>query len=270
MAREEQLQALFEQARWRDFAQQWGQFADRLEGVLLDTEVQLGREAHCAQHAHGVFLVAVRRVADQPQQAVANIVHAVGVIENALADRVVVQGVDGEVAALRVFFQGAVYVVTQDATTGVMRRTVAVILVIFRMRGTEGSDFDDFTAEMHMDQLEAAANDARITELGTDLFRGSAGGNVEVFRRNAQHQVADAATDQVGLVTGSLQALDNVHRVAAELVALQRVLALVDHLRRGAPVVLARYGRAERLEQLLQHGMHCLKECSAKNRRMAA
>jgi len=42
-------------------------------------------------------------------------VHAVGVIENALADRIVVQGIDGEVAALRVFFQGAVYIVTQDA-----------------------------------------------------------------------------------------------------------------------------------------------------------
>ncbi|AFK68586.1 hypothetical protein YSA_03358 [Pseudomonas putida ND6] len=35
-------------------------------------------------------------------------------------------------------------------------------------------------------------------------------------------------------------------------------------------MVRARYGRAERLEQLLQHGMHCVKECSAKNRRMAA
>lgn len=123
---------------------------------------------------------------------------------------------------------------------------------------------------MHVDQLEAPANDARVTEFGANLFGGGAGGDVEVLGRDAQHQVADTATDQVSLVARTLQALDDVHRVATELVALQRMLALVDHLRRGALVVLARYGRAERLEQLLQHGMHCVKECSAKNRRMAA
>ena len=238
--------------------------------MLFDAKVEFGGETHRAQHAHRVFLVAVGRVTDQPQQAVAHVMHTVGVIENALADRVVVQGVDGEVAALRVFFQGAVHVVTQDAATGIVRRTVAVALIVFRVRGAEGGDFDDLTAEMHVDQLEAATNDARVAELGTDLFGSGTGGDVEVFRRDAQHQVADTATDQVSLVAGALQAFHDVHRMAAELVALQRVLAFVDHLRRGAPVVLARYGRAERLEQLLQHGMHCLKECSAKNRRMAA
>lgn len=135
------------------------------------------------------------RVTDQAQQTVADIVHAIGVVEDALADRVVVQGIDGEVATLRVFFRGAVYVVTQDAATGIVRRTVAVALVVFRMVGAEGGDFDDLTAEMHVDQLEAATNDARVAELGTDLFGGGTGGDVEVFRRDAQHQVADTATD---------------------------------------------------------------------------
>jgi hypothetical protein len=116
----------------------------------------LAAKAHGPQHAHRVFLVAVLRVADQADQAIAHVVHAVGVIENALADRIVVQGVDGEVAALRVFFQGAVDVVAQNAAAGVMRGTVAVFLVVFRVIGAEGGDFDDFAAEMDVDQLEAA------------------------------------------------------------------------------------------------------------------
>ena len=224
MAGEEQLEAFLEQACGRNLAQQRGQFADRLEGVLLDTEVQLGGKAHCAQHAHRVFLVAVGRVADQTQQTVADVMHAIGVVQNALADRIVVQGVDGEIAALRVFFQGAVHVVTQDATAGVVGRTVAVTLVVFGVGRTEGGDFDDLTAEMHVDQLEAPTNDARVAELGTDLLGRGAGGDVEVLGRDAQHQVADAATNQICLVARTLQALDDVHRVAAELVALQRVL----------------------------------------------
>ncbi|MNI92957.1 hypothetical protein D3C73_1508280 [compost metagenome] len=73
----------------------------------------------------------MRRVTDQAQQAVAYVVHAVGVIEHAFADRVVVQSVDGEVAALRVLFQAAIYVVTQNATTGIVRRAVTVTLVVF-------------------------------------------------------------------------------------------------------------------------------------------
>ncbi|MCY1173866.1 hypothetical protein D9M73_140450 [compost metagenome] len=143
---------------------------------------------------------------------------------------------------------------------------MAVFCFAFRVIGTEGGDFDDFTTEMDVNQLETAADDARIAKFGTDLFGGGAGGDIEVLGGDTQELVAHAATDQVGLVASILQALNDTHRMTTELATLQRVLTAIDHFRRGALVVRATYGRTERLEQLLQHGMHCLKECSAKSK----
>ncbi|MNY30944.1 hypothetical protein D3C86_1650810 [compost metagenome] len=115
VSRKEQLEHFFEQACRRDLAQHRRQFTDRLHGVLFDAEVELGGKTHGAQHAHRVFLVALLRITDQTDQVIADVVYAIGVIEDALTDRIVIQGVDGEVAALRVFFQGAVDVIAQDA-----------------------------------------------------------------------------------------------------------------------------------------------------------
>ena len=145
--------------------------------------------------------------------------HAIGVVEDALADRIVIQRVDGEVATLGVVFQGAVDVVAQNAPALVARRLIAVFVVlVYRVIGAEGRDFDDFAAEMDMHQLEATADDPRVAELGADLFGRGAGGDVEILGRDAQQHVAHAAADQIGLVAGGLQAFDDVHRVAAELV----------------------------------------------------
>lgn len=121
-------------------------------------------------------------IADQADQAIADVVYAVGVIEDAFADRIVIQGIDGEVAALRVFFQRAVDVVAQDAPALVAGRLVAVFLFIaLRVIGPESRHFDDFAAEMDMDQLEAPANDPGVAKLGPYLFRRGAGGNVEIL-----------------------------------------------------------------------------------------
>ncbi|MNZ54358.1 hypothetical protein D3C78_722570 [compost metagenome] len=246
MPREEQLQYFFEQAGRRDLAQHRCQAADRQGAVLLDAEVELGGEAHGAQHAHRVFLVALGRVADQADQAVADVVYAVGVIENALADRVVIQGIDGEVAALRVFFQGAVYVVAQNAPAFVTRGLVAVFLfVVLRVIGAEGRDFDDFAAKVDVHQLEAAANDPCVAKLGADLFRRGAGGDVEILGGDVEQHVAHAAADQISLVPGVLQAFDDVHRITAELGLLQRMLAAVEDFRRATNVLRTTQGRTE-------------------------
>nr|BFE94114.1 hypothetical protein GCM10020185_46500 [Pseudomonas brassicacearum subsp. brassicacearum] len=150
--------------------------------VFFDAEIQLGGETHGPQHSHRVFLVALLGVANQADQAIANVVYAVGVIEDALADRIVIQGVDGEVAALRVFLQRAVDVIAQDAPALVAGRLVAVFLfIVLRMIGAEGRHFDDFAAEVNVDQLEAPANDPRIAKFGPYLFRRGAGGDVEIL-----------------------------------------------------------------------------------------
>jgi len=173
-------------------------------------------------------------------------VHAVGVIENALTDRIVIQSVDGEVAALRVFFQGAVDVVAQNPPALVARRLVAVLVVfIDRVIGAEGRDFDDFATEMNVHQFEAATDDPRIAEFGPDLLGGSAGGDVEILGRDTQEHVSHATADQIGLVTGALQAFDDIHRIAAELPLLQRMLAAVEHFRGAADVLRTTHGSSE-------------------------
>lgn len=150
--------------------------------MFFDAEIQLGGETHGPQHPHRVFLVTLLGIADQADQAIANVVHAVGVIEDALAHRVVIQGVDGEVAALRVFFQGAVDVIAQDASALVARRLVAVfVFVVLRMVGAEGRHLDDLATEVDMHQLETSPDDPRIAELGAYLLGRGAGGDVEIL-----------------------------------------------------------------------------------------
>ncbi len=190
--------------------------------MLFDAEIELGGETHGPQHAHRVFLVTLGRVADQADQVVADVVYAIGVIEDALADRVVIQGIDGEVAALRVFFQGAVNVVTQDAPALVAGRLVGVFLfIVLRVAGAEGRNFDDFSTEVDMHKLEAATDDSRIAKLGAHLLRRGAGGDVEILGRDIEQHVTYTTTHQISLVAGVLQTFDDVHRIAAELSALQ-------------------------------------------------
>ncbi len=177
---------------------------------------------------------------------IADIVYAVGVVENAFTDRIVIQGVDGEVAALRVFFQGAIDVVTQNSPAFITRRLVAVfVFVVLRVIGAEGRDFNDFAAKVDMHQFETPTDDPRIAELGAYLLRRGTGGDVEIFRRDAEQHVTHTAADQVSLVTGVLQAFDDIHRVTAELCLLQRMLAAVKHFRRTANVLRMTLGRTE-------------------------
>jgi len=113
------------------------------------------------------------------------------------------------------------------------------------MTGTEGRDLDDFAAKVNMHQLEAAADDARIAKLGAHLLGRGAGGDVEVLGCDIEQHVAYTAAHQISLVTGVLQTFDDVHCITAELSALQRMLAAVEHFRRAAFVLRSTQGRTE-------------------------
>ena len=180
--------------------------------------------------------VALLGIADQADQAIADVVHAAGVVEDALAGRVVVQRIDGEVAALGVVLERAIDVVAKDASALVARGQLAGILVVFfRVVGAEGGDFDDLAAEVHVDELEAPADHACVAKLGTDLFRGRTGGDVVILGIELQQQIAHTATHDIGLVAGLLQALDHAHRMTADLVAMQECCRLdrISGVRRG-------------------------------------
>ena len=113
------------------------------------------------------------------------------------------------------------------------------------MIGTEGGDFYDFATKVDMHQFKAATDDSRIAKFGPHLFGRRAGGDVEVFWRDVEQHVAYATTDQIGLITGVLQAFDDIDRVPAELGTLQRVLAAVEHFRGAAQLLRATLGGTE-------------------------
>lgn len=199
--------------------------------MLFDLEVELGGETYRPQHPHRVFQITLLRIADQADQAIADVVNAIGVVQQPLAGDVEVQGIDGEVAALGVVFQAAIDVVAQDAAAFVAGRAAIAIVLAFRMMGAEGGDLDDLAAEVHVYQFEAAADDPRVAEFGADLLRRGAGGDIEVLGSDAEHLVAYAAPDHVGLVAGPLEDLDDLDGVPAELVPAQGVLVVTDDFR---------------------------------------
>jgi len=60
-------------------------------------------EAHRAQHAHRILPVALLRLADHAQRLLLQVGDAMVIVDHRFGGRIVIQGVDGEVAARRIF-----------------------------------------------------------------------------------------------------------------------------------------------------------------------
>jgi hypothetical protein len=136
----------------------------------------------------------------------ADVLDAAVVVEHRLRGRIVVHGVDGEVAPLGVLVLRTEIIVAQDAAMLVLRRVVAAV-------AAEGRHFQQLLAEHHVHDLEAAADDEGAAEQLFDFFRRRIGGDVEVLRLHAQQQVAHGAADDEGLEAGFLQGLGDADRV---------------------------------------------------------
>ena len=81
---------------------------------------------------------------------------------NMPAADIVIERIDSEVATLGIIFKAAVDVITQQPTGLALTRFLITLCFtgggVVSMAGAEGRNFNDFTAEMHMDQFEAPAN----------------------------------------------------------------------------------------------------------------
>ena len=214
VAVQEHLRELVEQPRRRDIGEQFGGRRDGLFGARVQRQRQLGGEAQRAQDAHRILAQALRGFADEPQRPRLDVRHAPAVVEDDVRRRVVVQGVDGEVAAKGVFVDGAVGVVAQNqAIRGNPRagtRAVRAIAYAVRFRhggdaagaaaaATESGHFDDLAAHPNMDDAKTPPDDARPREHGAHVFRRGVRGDIEILRRAPDEQVAHAAAHQVGI-----------------------------------------------------------------------
>jgi len=187
----EQLQHFVVQARRRHVLEQRREAPDRRLGGGFDGEAKLRRQPHGAQHAHRVFAKARLRVADHAQQVLLQVGHAAVVVDDLLARRVEIQGIDGEVAPARILLLVAEHVVAQHAA-------VLVLLGGVGVGGAEGGGLHRFPPEHHVHQAEAPADDDGAPEQGLHLFGARVGGDVEVLRRDAEQQVAHRAAHHVG------------------------------------------------------------------------
>src|SRR6185436_16028408 len=87
---------------------------DRLVDWRVDLEPEASGHRHRAKHSYGIFLKALRRIADRSDDAVAQVVEAAGVVDDREVRDVVEQRVDREVASEGILFRRAERVVTMD------------------------------------------------------------------------------------------------------------------------------------------------------------
>ncbi len=220
---QEQLEYLLEQARRGGLFQQPGQARDRRGGGRLDPELELGRQAYRAQHAHRVLAVALLGVADQLHAPRQHVLEAADVVTHREILDGVIQGVAGEVAAQRIVLDAAIDVVTHQHAVLDLAVAAAVVAV-----GAEGGDLDDLAAEHHVRQAEAAADQPAVAEQLLDLLRRGVGGHVEILGPPPHQQVADGAADQVGTEPGLAQAVEHTQRIGTDVLARDGVLVARD------------------------------------------
>ncbi len=231
----QQLQHFVEHARGRHVIDERRHHRDRRAGVGIDREVQFRREAHHAQQAHRIFAEARLRHADHAQRLVADIGDAAMVIEHHLGGRIVIHGVDGEVAPDGVFMLFAEGIVTQYAAVLILGRTV-------RRGAAESGHFQLLLSQHHMHDLEPLADDEGAPEQALDLFRRGVGRDVEILGLDPEQQVAHRAADHEGLEAGILQCLRDAHGVRRQQLRIDAMflwaeyhgLAAIDRFFRGA------------------------------------
>ena len=178
-----------------------GTFSRSGAGRRVDQEVELGGEPYGTQHAHRIFAVALLRVADHAQGTRLDVAHAVMEVVQHAGHRIVIEGIDGEVAPLGVFGVRAEDVVVEEPAVCIHRGAPGID------QAAESGDFHRFLAVIDVHDLEAASDDMGAAKKGTHLLGMGVGGDVEVFGRARQEQVTHRATHHVRLMAVALQRL---------------------------------------------------------------
>src|SRR5674476_799562 len=102
--------------------------------------------------------------------------HAADRVAHSEIGDVVVQRVDREVAAYRVFLKAAVDVIADQAAVDRMAVTAAIVAAAAKRR-----DFDDFATEYDVGKAKPAANQATIAKLRAYLLRRRVRRDVEIL-----------------------------------------------------------------------------------------
>ena len=175
MSGQQHFQYFIEQARLRHVVEQVFHCRDGRGSGRIQLDAQLGRQAHCAQHAHRVFAVTHQRITNDAQQMAARVGITAVIIVDLLCGGIVKQRVGGEIAARRILFLVAEFIVAQQAA-------MFVGLRIFGFdHAAESRYLHHLFAEHHMHQPKAPPDDARTAKHAAHLLRGGIGGDIEIL-----------------------------------------------------------------------------------------
>lgn len=178
-----------------------GHRADSFRGGGVELEVEVAGEAEGAEEAEFVFTEAFEGIANSADDAFGEVLLAADVIEDLISDRIEEHTVDGEVAALGVFFRGA-----EDDVLG----TTAIKVGAF---GAEGGDFDIAGPGGAVDQnhAEGGPDGAGFpaAEEFLDGLRTGIGGDVVILGDFAEEKIADTASGPEGSVACASKLLDD-------------------------------------------------------------
>ena len=209
----------------RHLLDQRRQLVDRAARIVFDFESELAGEPHRAQHPHRVLAIALDRVADEPQPAVAQVGMASSEIDDDVLTMIVVEAVHREVAAPCVLFERAVHVVAHDPPVDAHMVRIAGRSVEAR---SEGRDLDDLAAHAHVCEPESASDETAASEQTADGVRRRGGRDVEILRLEAEQQIPHASTDEIGAVAGVGQRLENFEGAPTDVGVGDAVLGLGD------------------------------------------
>ena len=200
---------------FRDFVAQLG---DGLAYVFGHCKREARRELAGAEHPDRILPEADEGVADRAHDAPFEILDAAHEVEDGIRRDVVEESVDREVAAERVFLRRAERVVRAD------QEIVGALLALFALGRVgclpERRHLDDLPAfEEDVREAEAPPDHARVAKEAPDFLRSGVGADVEVLGRASRHEVADGSSDEIRLVAGAVQPVQDAQCVRVDIAA---------------------------------------------------
>lgn len=204
---ENDLLYLFVEPRGRDAGDGRGQFADTLPGRRFYGEIMGRGKTNSPEHPDRVFGKPDLAVADRTDEPLSQVTETAAVIDDGKIGYAVRKGVDRKVPAEGILFRCTEKIVPDDHSVVILHITgkmlVALGLFNGRLIGRNGcppecGNLENFIVKMEMGQPETAADEPAVREKTSDLARGGVCGNIKVFRRPPQKQIADTPSDQIG------------------------------------------------------------------------
>src|SRR6267143_1287677 len=170
---------------WADHFYLIGIRPQRIPCLRIDLRIQSRSKSDCPKHAKTIFTKTQSRLPNSPDQFFFQILPTPHILDHGIRDRIVEHPVNGEVASSSVLFRGR---------EGHRIRTTAIQISAV---GAKGSNLKFPLIFKHTDDPELGTDRNCASKNSLDFFWTRVGGNVDIFRREAEESIPDASTGKI-------------------------------------------------------------------------